>query len=55
MIGLEELRAHVGAWNAVKGHWFVHWPFAHSSQPMIDIAGKILMNSATEYDWQFEQ
>ena len=44
MIGLEEWRACVGAWDAVKGRWFVRWPFACSSQPMIDIGGIILMN-----------
>ena len=39
MIDLEELRACVGAWHAVKGRWFVRWPLARSSQPMINIAG----------------
>ena len=31
----------MGAWDAVKGGWFVRWLFAHSSWPMIDIAGII--------------
>ena len=41
MIGLEEWRARMGAWDAVKGGWFVRWPFARS----INIAGIILMNN----------